>query len=95
MPLEAIPSFISRLQMLYERTTGVKAASKSPKAPGSGPKGAIDKKKKDGKAKVAEKKEKKAPPPKPSLEDLDAELLSYQAARAADDEPAEAVPAAE
>ena len=47
-------------------------------------KGAIDKKK-EGKKKDVEMKEKKEKPkPKATIEDLDAELLSYQAARAAD-----------
>ena len=94
MPLEAIPNFIARLQACYEKATGVKAASKSPKAPGAGPKGAIGKKK-EGKTKAVEKKEKKAPPAKPSLEDLDAELMSYTAARNTDEGGAEAAPTAE
>jgi len=88
VPLEAIPNFIARLQACYQKATGQSPASKSPKAPGSGPKGAIDKKK-DGKSKKAEKKEKKEPrkeAPKKSIEDLDAELMSYTAARAADGE---------
>lgn len=86
VPLEAMPAFISRLQMCYQKATGVKAVDKSPRTPGSGGpiKGAIDKKK-EGKKKDVEMKEKKEKPkPKATVEDLDAELLSYQAARAAD-----------
>ena len=86
MPLEAIPGFILRLQAMYQKATGVAVASKSPKMPG-GTKSAIGKKK-DGKAKVAQKKAKKEPPAKPTMEDLDAELMSYTAARSTDTAPA-------
>ena len=89
VPLEAIPNFIQRLTMCYEKATGVKTASKSPKsAPGSAPKGAIDKKKKK-EPKKKEPKEKKEEAPKKTVEDLDAELMSYTAARAAEGEGAE------
>jgi len=92
VPLEAIPNFIQRLQAMYQKATGVNVAAKSPKGPG-GPKSAITKKK-EGKTKEAQKKEKKAPPPKKSMEDLDAELMNYTAARSAGDaEVAEAAPA--
>ena len=86
MPLEAIPGFITKLQALYAKTTG----SPIKKSPGSGPKVTIGKggkaakeaKAKEGKPK--EKKEKKEPPPKPTMEDLDAELMSYTAQRGAE-----------
>lgn len=87
VPLEAIPGFVQRLQFLYAKATGQKSpAAKSPKAPG-GPKGAIDKKK-DAKMKVVkvDKKKKDPPPPKKTVEDLDAELLSYTAQRGAEGE---------
>merc|ERR1719502_255614 len=94
VPLEAIPGFITRLQGLYSKTTGQKL-----KSPGSGPKATIGKgakTKKEQKAK--EKKEKKEPPAKKSMEDLDAELMSYTAQRGVEDAPvgeaaAEAPPA--
>ena len=82
VPLEAIPGFIAKLEAAYRKTTGMAAAKKSP---GSGPKVTIGK---GGKAKKEEKKgekkpkEKKAPPPKPTMEDLDADLVSYTAQRA-------------
>ena len=87
VPLEAIPAFIQRLQTMYTKTTGVApAAKKSPAASGIKVKGIT----KGGKAaKVAKKKEKPKKKmelaPKKSLEELDAELTSYTAARTAGD----------
>ena len=88
VPLEAIPGFVQRLQSLYQKTTG--GAIKSP---GGGPKKTIEKGKKSPKdqkdqkeRKPKEKKEKKEKEPvvKPSMDDLDAELMSYTAQRGAD-----------
>lgn len=83
LALESIPGFISRLQTLYQKTTGM--AAKSPGRVGTGPKATIGK---GGKAKArdANKKtaKKAAPRPKASLEDLDAELTNYTAARTAE-----------
>ena len=92
LALESIPGFISRLQALYQKTTGM--AAKSPGRVGTGPKATIGKGGKAAKARDAKaKKAKKAPPrPKASLEDLDAELTNYTAARGA--EPAEEAMAA-
>ena len=83
MPLEAIPGFIKRLQDCYQKATGQPAAAKSPgnKSPG-GPKG-ITKGKKTKVVKVA-KKEKQEPRPKATMEDLDADLMNYTAARTGD-----------
>merc|ERR1719421_815078 len=84
VPLEAIPGFIAKLQGLYTRTTGTKiAANKSPGK--TGPKATIAKGKKA--KKPNEKKEKKEPAPKKTMEDLDAELMSYTAQRGADEAP--------
>merc|ERR1719399_603061 len=84
VPLEAIPGFIAKLQGLYTRTTGTKiAANKSPGK--TGPKATIAKGKKA--KKPNEKKEKKESAPKKTMEDLDAELMSYTAQRGADEAP--------
>ena len=88
MPIEAIPGFIQKLQALYVKTTGQAASAKSPgsgkKSPG-GPKGITKGGK--GKTKVVKvaKKEKSKPV---SMEDLDKDLMSYTAARGAEDAPA-------
>ena len=68
---------------------GEKVAKKSPgiKSPGGGPKGIT----KGGKNKMkVVKVQKKKEAPKKSIEDLDAELMSYTAARGAEDAAAEA-----
>lgn len=98
MPIENIPAFIAKLQALYTKTTGATI-----KSPGSGPKKTIQKggkEKKEEKAKEKKApKEKKEPPAKPTMEDLDADLVSYTAQRGAEGEPAEEIvadaPAAE
>ena len=97
VPLEAIPGFVSRLEALYKKTTG-EAVKKSP---GSGPKPTIAKggkaaKEAKGKEKPKkEKKEKEAPPPKPTMEDLDAELANYTSLRGAEPAAEEAPAPAE
>jgi hypothetical protein len=97
VPLESIPGFIKRLEAMYQKTTGEPVK----KSPGAGPKATIAKggkaakedKAKEGKPKEKkEKKEKEPPAPKPTMEDLDAELASYTAQRGS--EPAEEAPAA-
>ena len=91
MPLENMPAFIARLTSLSEKTTGTAIK----KSPGSGPKATIAK---GGKAKAQQKekkkpKEKKEPPAPKTMEDLDAELLNYTAARASEGAaPAEVEP---
>uniref|UniRef100_A0A7S3AEA2 Chromatin target of PRMT1 protein C-terminal domain-containing protein n=1 Tax=Haptolina ericina TaxID=156174 RepID=A0A7S3AEA2_9EUKA len=81
LPVESIPKFIEYLQGFEARASGGKKraspAKKSPAVAATG-KG-IDKKEKQKEQK--EKKEKKEPEKKPTLEDLDADLTSYQAAR--------------
>jgi len=91
VPLEAIPGFIGKLEALYAKTTGQTPRDKS-KSPG-GPKGIAKggKAAKEQKSAEKKKKEKKEPPAKPTLEDLDAELMNYTAARGAESE--EAAPA--
>jgi len=94
VPLEAIPGFIQKLQTMYTKTTGESPVKKSP---GSGPKVTIakgGKAKKEEKAKEAKpKKEKKEPPPKPTMDDLDADLMTYTAQRGAEASAEEAAPA--
>ena len=86
VPLENMPAFITKLQQLYQKTTGT-AMKKSPGA--GGPKATIGKgakAKKEEKKGAKEKKPKEVPAPKKSLEELDAELTSYTAQRNADDD---------
>ena len=95
VPLESIPGFVQRLQAQYRQATGQSPGVKA-KSPGSGGKvkSAI------GKGNKKAKEKKKQEPKKPAtMEDLDAELLNYTAARSgAEDaamgaEPAAAAPA--
>ena len=89
VPLESIPGFVLRLQAQYRQATGQSPGVKA-KSPGSGgPKSAISK----GNKKKQEKK--KQEPKKPaSLEDLDADLMNYTAARGGEDAAMGAEPAA-
>ena len=81
VPLENIPAFVQRLQSMYQKTTG-----QTLKSPGSKPKATIAK---GGKAAKEQKNKeargkKKEPAVKPTMDDLDADLVNYTSQRNAD-----------
>jgi hypothetical protein len=90
VPLEAIPGFIQRLQAMYQKTTGEPVSKKSPAGKSQAASKGVTKGGKKGKTKVIKVQEKKKPA---TAEDLDAELMSYTAARSSTDMTAEATAA--
>jgi len=102
IPMDAIPKFIRYLSAFSPEAAAAATKAKSPvkAAPVSDKGKGIVKKGKEAEKKEPKEpkkpKEKKEPEPKKTIEDLDAELLSYQSERSgAASAPAEAAEAAE